>query len=483
MSNAKSIAKNTLLVLFARGFNAIFGFLSTIVLARYLAVEVYGKFTFVYTLISFTVLLVDFGGFQIITRELTRSKENARHIIGSAFALRILISAILLVSVFLITHFMQVDFSTKAAISIVIVPQLFFALNTIFVAVFTAHNRFEFDAIMQIASRGLEFLAIILVVYFHLGFIALFVAIGVAYLINAFLGLALYWKSYRAPVFSYNVKYCKYLFLESLPIALTTFLSVAILRVDIFVLNIFKDATDIALFNVPYIFIYTLIIIPQSFVSVIFPVLCKLGTSEERSKFVFSYGKAFKLLYITSIPISAILICFSDTILKLTYGTKFLASTNALKIMGLSVVFLFLNSLNTFTLVSIKKQHLSTISTAVAFLTNLVSDLILIPRYGFLGASIATSVCYGTHFILTFYFVSQSLGRLNLTYTLLKPALCAGAMAVFIIYFHNANSFIILPAGMIIYIVSLLISRVFPLEDIELAKSLLFPYRTRHSES
>lgn len=471
------------MVFFARSLNSVFGFTATIVLARCLGIEEYGKFAYVYTLISFTVLIADLGGFQVITRELSRGQDTAKSIISSALILRIFISAFLLVFIGVLTHFTQRDFTIRIAIYIVTIPQLIFALNTIFVAVFTANNRFGFDSLMQITSRGIEFLTIILVVYFKLGFIALFAGIGISYLINGFLGLFMYLKNYNLPLFQYDFKYCKYLFYESLPIAITTFLSIAILRVDIFVLKLLKDTTDIAFFNVPYIFVYTLIIVPQSFVSVIFPILCKLGNNEEKSKFVFSYGKAFKFLYIISIPISMILICFSDTILKFTYGTKFLASTNALKIMGLSIVFLFLNSLNTFTLISIKKQRLSTISTAIAFLVNLIFDLMLIPEYGFLGASIATAICYGTYFVLTFYFVSQSLGCLNLIYTFIKPALCGGAMALFIAYFHDTNPFITLPAGIIIYISSLLIARVFPIEDIELAKSLLFPYRTRHSES
>ena len=210
--------------------------------------------------------------------------------------------------------------------------------------------------------------------------------------------------------------------------------------------------------------------------------MCKLGSTEERSKFIFVYEKAFKLLYIISLPISTILICLSDTILKFTYGTKFLASTNALKIMGYLLYFSF-KFIKYFYSHFHKKQHLSTISTAIAFLVNLIFDLILIPKYGFLGASVATSVCYCAYFILTFYFVLQSLGRLNLTYTFIKPIVGAGVMALFIAYFHNVNPFIILPVSIIIYISALLITRVFSPEDIELAKSLLFPYRTRHSES
>lgn len=472
-----------MMVFFARSLNSVFGFTATIVLARCLGIEEYGKFAYVYTLISFTVLIADLGGFQVITRELSRGQDTAKNIISSALILRTFISAFLLVLIGVLTYFTQRDFTVRMAIYIVTIPQLIFALNTIFVAVFTANNRFGFDSLMQITSRGIEFLAIILVVYFKLGFIALFAGIGISYLINGFLGLIVYLKNYNLPLFQYDFKYCKYLFYESLPIAITTFLSIAILRVDIFVLKLLKDTTDIAFFNVPYVFVYTLIIVPQSFVSVIFPILCKLGNSEEKNKFVFSYKKAFKFLYIISIPISMILICFSDVILKFTYGTKFLASTNALRIMGLSIVFLFLNSLNTFTLISIKKQRLSTISTAIAFLVNLIFDLILIPEYGFLGASIATTACYGTYFVLTFYFVSQSLGCLNLIYTFIKPALCAGAMALFIACFHDTNPFITLPAGIIIYMSSLLITRVFPIEDIELAKNLLFPYKTRHSES
>ena len=108
--------------------------------------------------------------------------------------MRIFISALLLLLIVLLTHFIQRDVSIRIAIYIVTIPQLIFALNTIFVAVFTANNRFGFDALMQITSRGLEFLSILLVVYFKLGFIALFVGIGASYLINGFLGLTIYLK-------------------------------------------------------------------------------------------------------------------------------------------------------------------------------------------------------------------------------------------------------------------------------------------------
>ena len=60
-----------------------------------------------------------------------------------------------------------------------------------------------------------------------------------------------------------------------------------------FVLKILKGSADIALFNIPYTFIYTLSIIPLSFVSVIFPILCKLGDTEERSTFIIGYKKGF----------------------------------------------------------------------------------------------------------------------------------------------------------------------------------------------
>ena len=49
------------------------------------------------------------------------------------------------------------DVSIRIAIYIVTIPQLIFALNTIFVAVFTANNRFGFDALMQNYPEGLNF--------------------------------------------------------------------------------------------------------------------------------------------------------------------------------------------------------------------------------------------------------------------------------------------------------------------------------------
>ena len=195
MSTTNNIAKNTILIFCARGLNAAFGFLTIILVARYLGVEGYGNYVFVIALISFTVLLADFGNFQIITRELSSGRHTPQDIIGSVFILRTLISIVLVVLILLIVHLMHIDSSAKMAVYIVTIPQLIFSLNTIFVATFSAYNRFWFDAMMQITSKVVELLLIAIVIIFNLWFKTLFVAIGIANLLNGVLGTIIYLRN------------------------------------------------------------------------------------------------------------------------------------------------------------------------------------------------------------------------------------------------------------------------------------------------
>ncbi|TAN62261.1 hypothetical protein EPN18_05075 [bacterium] len=475
MSSAKSIFKNSVLVLFAKVANAIFAFLTTIVVARYLGIEEYGNYIFIITVVTFIIMFADFGNFQILVRELSKSKDNMAGIVGTVFLLRFIVSAALLSIIFFIINYSNIDPLAKKCIYLVIIPTLFFALNTIFVAVFTAHNRFGFDALMQILSKAGEFFAIIFIVIFKFGFVALFGGIAIVYMLNGFIGLFIYLKNYGVPVIKYDLDFWKFIIAESLPLIMVTFFTIGMVRVDIFVLQYFKDAKEIALFNTAHTFIYTLMIIPQSFVSVMYPVLCRLGERDnDRSVFAFGYKKAFKILYIVSLPLSIILINQSDKIMQIVFGPKFSASAVALKLMGLAVIFLFLGFLNSFSLVSLRKQKLILASTVAAFLLNFAFDLLLIPKYGYIGASIASGIGYFAFFAFSFYFVRKNLGQLNLSHTIIRPFLGAICMIAFLTYFHNASLFIVIPFSVTIYALGLVASGVFLDEDVKLMKSVIF---------
>jgi O-antigen/teichoic acid export membrane protein len=142
--------------------------------------------------------------------------------------------------------------------------------------------------------------------------------------------------------------------------------------------------------------------------------------------------------------------------------------------MGLAVIFLFLGFLNSFSLVSLRKQKLILISTIAAFLLNFAFDLLLIPRYGYIGASIASGIGYFAFFAFSFYFVRKLVGGMNLSHTIIRPFLGVISMSAFLMYFRSASLFIVIPLGITVYALGLIASGVFLDEDVKLMKSIIF---------
>ncbi len=104
---------------------------------------------------------------------------------------------------------------------------------------------------------------------------------------------------------------------------------------------------------------------------------------------------------------------------------------------------------------------------------NVFLNLLLIPKFSYIGAGIATVVTQGTCFILAFYLMSKYLYRLPLHKNIVKPIIASLGMGFFVYYFQNANLLILVFTAALVYFVIFMAINGFDKEDWQLLKRLI----------
>lgn len=98
------------------------------------------------------------------------------------------------------------------------------------------------------------------------------------------------------------------------------------------------------------------------------------------------------------------------------YGAAFAESTSSLKILLVGAVFASVAKVASVYLVTQGQMVSNVISVSAGVLVTIVLDILLIPRFGIEGASIATSVSYIAIFVVIVFSIRYKLNVKELNY-------------------------------------------------------------------
>jgi O-antigen/teichoic acid export membrane protein len=104
-------------------------------------------------------------------------------------------------------------------------------------------------------------------------------------------------------------------------------------------------------------------------------------------------------------------------------------------------------------------------------LFNVILNIILIPKFSYLGTSLITVLTELLLFLFCFHFISKSICEIK-KIPLIKPVIASGIMGIFLLLF-DLNLFISLLISVLIYLAVLIALNTFSKEDIELFKEMI----------
>jgi O-antigen/teichoic acid export membrane protein len=249
------------------------------------------------------------------------------------------------------------------------------------------------------------------------------------------------WKFVK-PKIEIDLKFWKELLKEAWPFALTgTFINVY-LWIDSVMLSYMEGNEVVGWYSAAYRLVLILLFIPMVFDSAIFPVMARAYVSKKDILKII-LEEYFKFMLIISTLIGIIVTISSDNIILLIYGDKYLGSIPALQILIWALVLIFLRVPFERLFEASNKQILVTKAFGYSVILNIILNYILIPKYSYMGAGIAT-VLTDLMVLLIIIYMFLSIGFENVIFTkknigIFIGVIVIGVIAGFIVEYLSLN--------------------------------------------
>ncbi|MDD2907655.1 MAG: oligosaccharide flippase family protein [Candidatus Gracilibacteria bacterium] len=426
----KKIASNTFSQILSKAVTAIIAIFLISILTNYLSVEMYGLYSKIYNYTGIFVFLADLGLYAISIREISNNRENSSKIVGNVMTLRLILGILILFLSTIIAFFLPGYNSELAIISIIIVSffTIFQLLNSSILALMQANMQIEFSAISLIISKIINVSLIAIIAFyiypkdfvqnfsFYNPFLFIVSAGVISVFINTFLNF-LYARRITKIGFEFDWKYIKHLFKISLPYGIALFLSVVYFKVDVILLSLLEGPTkgdlSIALYSLPMKIVEVLMVIGGFYMTSMLPSLSKGFKEKDENKLLSLIDISFKILFCFSSLLFVLGVLLRDYIIKIIANENYLVTTHmynssdAFVVVFFVILFYFLSLVFIYALVGAEKQEKLLKINIFITIFNIVGNIILIPKYSFMGAGVTTLVSQILLFLFGYYYTKQ----------------------------------------------------------------------------
>ncbi len=471
MNTARRVIKNTLVRTGAEVLNFALSAIFLIYVARHLGSADFGKYSFAFAFAGLFVIFTDMGLHTLFIKEVAREKEKAGKLMGNLLAIKFVLALITFFILFIIINLMNYPLETKRLVYIMGIFVMGTSLLDLFNSLFRAFERMEYEALIMFLNRLVVVASGIFALYLGCGLEGFAIAILAANLLTVIPSSFLAFKNISTPVLEIDMVLWKHLFKEATSIGLMMLFTTIYLKADTVILSIMKSDSAVGLYSAPHRLIEALIIFPTFFLAALFPVFTRFYQSSRDSLFK-AYESSFKFLLIIGLPMAVATTVMAEKFTMTIFGRGFINSAIILSILIWACLFIFLNTLLSYLIIAMGRQKLNIISFGISALTNVILNFILIPSYSYIGASIALVISQTILFALNFIFVSSGLSRLPLHRIVLKPLFGSLFLGGIVGYIKEANLFLLILVGSIIYFGILILLRTFSQEDVSVVKGL-----------
>jgi O-antigen/teichoic acid export membrane protein len=383
----------------------LFSYLAMLFITNHYGAAEWGLFTLCFTILSIVILLPKFGFDNAIVRIITElntsnSKAEIATVLKKVFIISIAISLIVIVllNMFSETLVYKVLKEPKMEPYITLITYILLptVLLVIISATFQALKKTMLFMLFQTALINIAFLVLLIVFYFIEIKIKIFEVYLYATLAALFIGSIVFFrvlnKNNNKGSISSQKKYTYSKIASiSFPMMLSSSFALLMGWSDILMLSYYKTTVDVGIYNsslrLAALSGITLIAVN----AIAAPKFVEFYSKKNMSGLKDTVQKSTKMIFFMSAPILLILIIFSKQILSF-FGDEFIVGYLALIYLCASR---FVNAISGsvgYIMQMTDQQRTYQNIIIIAFLINLMLNFLLIPKHGFNGAAIASSI-------------------------------------------------------------------------------------------
>ena len=464
--------RNTVIVLTAKVAARLIALVTVLYMVRWLGPPRYGSFSVLVNLTAIASVMLDLGFNVLFVREGARDHQAIQRYLRNVMSLRLLMSA----AAFVILAALVIPIGLGDLL-----------LPGFVLMVLTSYASLLRNGLYAVQQLGYEAIAVVLESAILLGLVVYGVQTrqGVAYFIWAYaiqyafscvyFAAILAWKRIATIGWSFEPTLLREWFWKGLPFALTFVLTIIYFRIDQPLIDVFRGLEEAGLYGAAYKPIESLLFVPITFLSIVFPVLA-VYHRDRPSELLDAVNRFYKGLLLMGWPVSIGIFVLAKPLTPLLLGHQYLGSEPALRVLALALGIAFVNNAFIGALNASDRQSSFSWAAGWSVVVNVVLNLALIPLFGYQGASWATVVTELTLGAVAWTLTARHVGRvavLSLSWRIILAGLIMGAAIYPLSSVSGFEVAIPIAAGAVVYGVAVLLLRALTGDEIAWARRAL----------
>lgn len=474
-SYKRRIALNTFFLSVADIINKFLMFFFYVLAARHLGVKKFGILSFGFAFSTMFSALTDLGLGAVAAREIARNRQRAKELIGNAIGIKLIVAFLVIILIWGMVNILGYPQENKVVVYICSLFVLETAFIAYFIYIFQGFQRMEFTALIRVIQSLILFGGVLILTRISpipVYYAWLYAGAG---LVTTIIGIFIITRNFVPLGVSFNCQQWRAMLLEGLPIGVASIFVLFYYWNGTTLLSKIAGDRSVGFYNAAFRLVIGLNFLGISFSSALYPVFSNLFTHNLQGLIVM-FIKAIRWLIILLLPMGILGTVLAEPLIILIYGTGYQSAGVVLRILVWWAFAAGFTSLFSNYFMATNHAHLMTIQTATALLINIVLNLMMIPAIGVTGAAI--SIVAAEFASLIFYIAVWCKKNYNpsafilLGGNLLRATAALIPAAVVAFFGRRLHVVVGLGAGVLCYLILLIVFREIRSNDIEILKPI-----------
>ena len=490
-----TVMKGASLVFIFSIFGSILGYILRIALFRTLSIADFGLFYAVFAFISLVAFVQDFGFSAILSKFIPEFLVKKQFWKIKSSIVFLLIEQFV---IGLIAFFPLIIFSDQIATlffkNMTASPLIFWLALTniitfgIFLSIFQGFKKMGRFSIAQVLQNTIVVIYVWILI--STGMMGV-VEVSIGYFIGALVCMITFFiflvtiksdgfRGFLREGMVWNSKLYKILTIFALSIFIGTVAGAITNYTDTLTLTYFRSPEEVGYYQVALPTSQIPFALSVSLIAILFPIISELWTRKETLMLSNGLMLILKLLLVIAVPLAMIFIAFPDSVILLLFGGKSLPAVLSLQILSVGVIFLICANLFSSTLIAIGRPLLNTKIVLFIAVFNLTFNLLLVPIYGVMGASLTTAASFILLFLLSIYFAKKNVS-FNIPFFDIVKIFSGGILLFLVINYLKAimyyqihvETVVIFSISFILYMAFIIFTKTITKNDLRIFKNSL----------
>lgn len=463
-----NIARNTSYYTLALVIQKIISFSYFVIIARALGPADLGKYYFALSFTTIFAIFIDLGLSNVLTRETAKTPARGQALISNVLAIKIPLALISFSAVIILINLLGYPQLTKELVYLSSISMLLDSFTLSFFAIARGFHNLSFESIASVVFQLIVLMVGLLTLKLGLGIRALMSALVLASVFNFSYSALIVWRRWRIKIYpKVEPALLKIIINIAIPFALFGIYQRVYLYLDTVLLSLMAGDKEVGLYQIAFKIIFALQFLPLAFSASLYPAFSAYW-AKNRQQLAITFERAMNYLIIISLPVSIGIITIADKVVLL-FREGYAESILPLRISMISVVFSFLLFAVGSLLNACDRQKSNTRIMALATTISVIMNLLLIPHFKAVGASITAAFTNFLMLTLGLAIVPQIMkyNYYKIIKIFLKTLLASSLMSLLALYLKNqVNIFLVVALSATAYLIMLLLLGSLKKEDL-----------------